>query len=107
MLLACAQLRPDKHLGVGIWSIPLQASLACSCAEMQAVGPALLNSVVFGSPGGAGCFGLAGEGVGTGHSHPKQQQPSSRQTPILPRPATRFSEGLMNDSVLVSLPVPR
>ena len=84
MLLACTQLGPDKHLGVGPWSILPQAGLACSCAEMQAAVPALLNSVVFGSPGRAGSLEGAGEGVGTGHSHPKQQQPSCRQTPILP-----------------------
>lgn len=51
---------------------------------MQAACPALLNLAVFGPAGRAGCLGGAGEEVGTGHSHPKQQQPSSRQTPILP-----------------------
>lgn len=76
--------RTRQMLGNGALEHPAAGRLS-SCAEMQAEGPALLNSVVFGSPGRTGCL----ERVGTGHSYPKQQQLSSRQTPILPQPDIR------------------
>lgn len=76
--------RTRQMLGNGALEHPAAGRLS-SCAEMQAEGPALLSSVVFGSPGRTGCL----ERVGTGHSYPKQQQLSSRQTPILPQPDIR------------------